>query len=71
MVVVGESNKDAFVEFLCIHHNTEIWNDRQHSLQPSQARGPPQYEEDSGEDARLRCPAHRGPQQEDQAVGVA
>ena len=27
-VVVGKSNKDAFTEFLCIHHSTETWNDR-------------------------------------------
>ena len=28
-VVVGKSNKDAFVEFLCIHHGTQTRNDRQ------------------------------------------
>ena len=28
-MVVGKSNKDAFVEFLCIHHSTETRNDRQ------------------------------------------
>jgi hypothetical protein len=28
-MVVGKSNKGAFVEFLCIHHSTETRNDRQ------------------------------------------
>jgi hypothetical protein len=28
-VVVGKSNKNAFVEYLCIHHNTETRNVRQ------------------------------------------
>jgi hypothetical protein len=28
-VVVGKSDKDAFVEFLCIHHSTETRNDWQ------------------------------------------
>jgi hypothetical protein len=28
-VVVGKSNKDAYVEFLCIHHGTETRNNRQ------------------------------------------
>ena len=28
VVVVGKSNKGAFVEFLCIHHSTETRNDR-------------------------------------------
>jgi hypothetical protein len=28
-VVVGESNRDALVEFLCIHHGRETRNDRQ------------------------------------------
>jgi hypothetical protein len=28
-VVVGRSDKDAFAEFLCIHHSTETRNDRQ------------------------------------------
>jgi hypothetical protein len=38
MVVVGKSNKDAFVEFLCIHHSTEPQNDRQ--LEQDAKRGP-------------------------------
>jgi hypothetical protein len=28
-VVVGKSNKDAYVEFLCIHHGTETRNNRE------------------------------------------
>jgi hypothetical protein len=28
-VVVGKSNKNAFIEFLCIHHGAETRNDRQ------------------------------------------
>jgi hypothetical protein len=28
-VVIGKSNKDSFVEFLCIHHGTEIRNHRE------------------------------------------
>ena len=28
-VVVGKSNKNAFIEFLCIHHSAETRNDRQ------------------------------------------
>jgi hypothetical protein len=28
-VVVSKSNKDSFVEFLCIHHSTKTRNDRQ------------------------------------------
>jgi hypothetical protein len=38
MVLVGKSNKDAFVEFLCIHHSTEPQNDRQ--LEQDAKRGP-------------------------------
>jgi hypothetical protein len=31
-VVVGKSNKDAYVEFLCIHHGTETRNNREDVL---------------------------------------